>query len=77
MTKEELEEYMEKTQKEIDFLVEKSFRDDLSEEDISNLSKEIYTKSNLIRSRMNLILAQVDLENQREVLNSLPKKGKE
>ena len=43
MTKEELEEYMEKTQKEIDFLVEKSFRDDLSEEDISNLSKEIYT----------------------------------
>ncbi len=77
MTKEELEEYMEKTQKEIDFLVEKSFRDDLSEEDISNLSKEIYTKSNLIRSRMNLILAQVDLENQREVLDSLPKKGKE
>ena len=77
MTKEELEEYMEKTQKEIDFLVEKSFRDDLSEEDISNLSKEIYTKSNLIRSRMNLILAQVDLENQREVLESLPKKGKE
>lgn len=76
MTKEELEEYMEKTQKEIDFLVEKSFRDDLSEEDISNLSKEIYTKSNLIRSRMNLILAQVDLENQREVLDSLPKKGK-
>ena len=77
MTKEELEEYMKKTQKEIDFLVEKSFRDDLSEEDISNLSKEIYTKSNLIRSRMNLILAQVDLENQREVLDSLPKKGKE
>lgn len=77
MTKEELEEYMEKTQKEIDFLVEKSFRDDLSEEDINNLSKEIYTKSNLIRSRMNLILAQVDLENQREVLDSLPKKGKE
>lgn len=77
MTKEELEEYMEKTQKEIDFLVEKSFRDDLSEEDISNLSKEIYTKSNLIRSRMNLILAQVDLENQREVLDSLPKKRKE
>ena len=77
MTKEELEEYMEKTQKEIDFLVEKSFRDDLSEEDISNLSKEIYTKSNLIRSRMNLILAQVELENQREVLDSLPKKRKE
>lgn len=71
MTKEKLEEYIEKTQKEVDTLVAESFREDLSNEEMEELAKRLQNKSNLVRARISAILSQVDLENQKNVLKVL------
>ena len=76
MTKEKLEDYMEKTQIEVDNLILESFEDGLSNDEMEKLAKRLQNKSNLIRARINVILSQIDLENQKNVLNILSKNNK-
>ena len=74
MTKEKLEEYMEKTQKEVDALIAESFEEDMSIEEMEELARKIQNKSNLIRARISVILSQVDLESQKNIVKILSEK---
>lgn len=74
MTKEKLEEYMEKTQKEVDALIAESFEENMSTEEMEELARKIQNKSNLIRARISVILSQVDLENQKNIVKILSEK---
>ena len=74
MTKEKLEEYMEKTQKEVDALIAESFEENMSIEEMEELAKKIQNKSNLIRARISVILSQVDLESQKNIVKILSEK---
>lgn len=74
MTKEKLEEYMEKTQKEVDALIAESFEENMSIEEMEELARKIQNKSNLIRARISVILSQVDLESQKNIVKILSEK---
>lgn len=74
MTKEKLEEYMEKTQKEVDALIAESFEENMSTEEMEELARKIQNKSNLIRARISVILSQVDLESQKNIVKILSEK---
>lgn len=74
MTKEKLEEYMEKTQKEVDALISESFEENMSIEEMEELARKIQNKSNLIRARVSVILSQVDLESQKNIVKILSEK---
>ena len=74
MTKEKLEEYMEKTQKEVDALIAESFEKNMSIEEMEELARKIQNKSNLIRARISVILSQVDLESQKNIVKILSEK---
>lgn len=74
MTKAELEEYAEKTQDEIDALLKESFKEDLTNEEKTQLAEKIQSTSNLIRSRIGVILSQIDFSNQKKILEVLSHK---